>query len=198
MPTQPLDASRIAPGFADPVLDAQSVFRGVLAAMARPGAIAEIDIALEPPAPLNAATAAVCLALADFDTPVWLDAAAAPAADFLRFHCGCPIADDPAEARFAVIAGALPALPPFAQGSDEYPDTSTTLLFQAGGLRPDGGWSLAGPGIAQTARIGIDGLPADFAMAWRRNNALFPRGVDLVITADRRLCCLPRTTTVRS
>ncbi len=198
MPTQALDASRIEPGFTDPVLDAQSVFRCVLAAMAQPGTIGEIDIALDPPAPLNAATTAVCLALADFDTPVWLDPAAAQAADFLRFHCGCPITDDPGVARFAVIAGDLPALPPFAQGSDEYPDTSTTLLFQAGGLTADGGWRLSGPGIRDQARIGIDGLPTGFATAWRRNNALFPRGVDLVITAGQQLCCLPRTTTVRN
>ena len=67
MSTQALDASRIQPGFVDPVLDAQSVFRRVLAAMAQPGAIGEIDIDLEPPAPLNAATTAACLSLVDFD-----------------------------------------------------------------------------------------------------------------------------------
>lgn len=198
MPTQALDASRIEPGFVDPVLDAQSVFRRVLAAMAQPGTIGDIDVALEPPAPLNAGTTAICLALADFDTPVWLDPAAAPAADFLRFHCGCPITENQADARFAVIAGDLPALQPFAQGSDEYPDTSTTLLFQAGGLAADGDWRLSGPGIRDEARVGIDGLPTDFAIAWRRNNGLFPRGVDLVITAGGRLCCLPRTTIVRN
>lgn len=198
MSVQSIDASGIEAGFIDPVLDAQSVFRCVLAAMAQPGTITDIDVPLDPPAPLNPATTAVCLALADFDTPVWLDPMAAPAADFLRFHCGCPIAEDPADARFAVIAGDLPDLPSFAQGSDEYPDASTTLLFQAGGWRPNGGWRLSGPGIRDETRIGIDGLPADFATAWRRNNALFPRGVDLVITAGQQLCCLPRTTTVRS
>ena len=198
MSIQTIDASRIEPGFADPVLDAQSVFRSVLAAMAEPGKIGEVEIALKPAGPLNLATSAVCLALADFDTPAWLDPPAALAADFLRFHCGCPIVDDPADARFAVIAGDLPALPSFAQGSDEYPDTSTTVLFQSDALVPNGEWRLSGPGIRDEARIGIGGLPAGFATAWQQNNALFPRGVDLIITSGRQVCCLPRTTIVRN
>src|SRR3546814_8455275 len=82
----------IRPGFADPGIASQRVFRVVLDAMARPGRIAEVTDELHPPAPLAAAAAALCLALADHDTPVWLaPRLATPAVvAFLRFHCGCP------------------------------------------------------------------------------------------------------------
>ena len=53
------------------------------------------------PSPLHPVTAAVCLTLLDFDTPLWLDDAAArpEAVDWLKFHCGMPLAAEPARAR---------------------------------------------------------------------------------------------------
>ena len=63
----------IAPGFADPVFDSQATFRAALDALARPGRVAALPPVLTPPAPLNPATAALCLTLADLDTPLWLD-----------------------------------------------------------------------------------------------------------------------------
>ena len=63
----------LVPGFSEPVLASQAVFRTVMEAMARPGQIAEIGVALAPPAPLGIAAAALALTLLDFETPVWLD-----------------------------------------------------------------------------------------------------------------------------
>jgi alpha-D-ribose 1-methylphosphonate 5-triphosphate synthase subunit PhnH len=42
----------------------------------------------------------------------------------------------------------------------------------------------------------VDGLPRDFVSIWRRNHALFPCGIDLVLCAGDRLTALPRTVTV--
>src|SRR5260221_8245289 len=81
-------------------------------------------LAAPPPSPLGEAAAAIALALCDLDTVLWLDAALAPAADYLRFHCGSPLAAQPRAAQFALIRdrAAMPPLHPFALGSAEYPD----------------------------------------------------------------------------
>ena len=62
-------------GFADKVLSAQSTFRSVMDAMARPGTIQRIAVAAGTPSPLMRGAAAIALTLFDHDTPVWLDAA---------------------------------------------------------------------------------------------------------------------------
>jgi alpha-D-ribose 1-methylphosphonate 5-triphosphate synthase subunit PhnH len=40
------------------------------------------------------------------------------------------------------------------------------------------------------------GLPEAFLRLWTENHALFPRGIDLVLTAGSRFLCLPRTTKI--
>jgi len=202
--TQAIDAARLAPGLADPVHGAQSVFRAVLDAMARPGrivAVPENVLAAAPPAPLGRAAASVLLTLCDIDTPLWLDRRTqAGAADYLRFHCGVPLAADPAAARFAmaVEADALPPLDAFDLGSDEYPDRSATLVVEVAGLAAgkSGGTALtlSGPGIAGSAALTVDRLPDGFQAQRTALAPLFPRGLDVVLTCGDRLAALPRTT----
>ena len=74
-----MNTSTLSPGFADPVADAQSCFRAVLDAMARPGRICIRSGTMAAPPPLCAAAAAVLLTLVDHETPLWLDPAAEPA-----------------------------------------------------------------------------------------------------------------------
>ncbi|MCA3414980.1 MAG: phosphonate C-P lyase system protein PhnH, partial [Roseomonas sp.] len=50
--------TRLTPGFADPVLDAQASFRAILEAMSRPGRIQRIEARITPPAPLCSAAGA--------------------------------------------------------------------------------------------------------------------------------------------
>ena len=189
-------AAALSPGFADPVLDAQSSFRAILDAMARPGSVHRLTRL--PPAvePLSAATVAACLTLLDLDTAVWLDEAARPAARYLGFHCGCPFVDDPAGASFAVIVDgrSLPSLAGFRAGEAEYPDRSATLIIQVAALTASGGYRLSGPGIESEARLAIDGLDRAFAGAWQSNVARYPLGVDVVFTAADAIAALPRTT----
>ena len=187
-------------GFADPVPDAQRAFRAVLDAMAHPGRVVTLA-PLEAPAPLGAASAAVCLALLDLDTPVWLDPAAATAevVAYLRFHCGAPVVGAPAAARFAVIidAPAMPPLDAFEPGTDERPDLSATLVIQVADLVGGRGRRLTGPGIEREARLEVSGAPALWP-GLRASAARFPRGVDVILCADRRLAALPRTTRVEA
>ena len=89
-----MSTAAIVRGFADPVHDSQRVFRTALDALARPGRIARVSSSLAPPAPLLATSASVLLALADYETAVWLDdtlAEAAEVADFIRFHTGASL-----------------------------------------------------------------------------------------------------------
>jgi alpha-D-ribose 1-methylphosphonate 5-triphosphate synthase subunit PhnH len=185
----------LAPGFAEPVLDSQRTFRAVLEAMARPGTVCTLDRLPAAPAPLGSAAAAVCLALVDLDTPLWLDPAAAGASAYLRFHCGCPVVGAPGAAAFALIAGTdrLPPLDRFAAGSQEYPDRSATLVLQVAGLVQGEGRRLTGPGIDGEARLRVDGLDDAFWPAWAENRARFPLGFDAVLAAGDRLAALPRT-----
>lgn len=182
-------------GFADPVLDAQATFRAVLEAMSRPGRVQRAGAGLHPPAPLNAAAAAVLLSLADADTPLWLDAGAEAEA-WLRFHCGAPVAAAAGAAAFVLATRAAPALASLAQGSEEEPQHGATLLLQVAGLEEGAGWRLTGPGIAQEHRLRVTGAPPGFVAAWSANRAAFPCGVDVVLCAGEHLAALPRTVAI--
>jgi alpha-D-ribose 1-methylphosphonate 5-triphosphate synthase subunit PhnH len=186
-------------GFADPVHESQRTFRGVLDAMAHPGRIVTIDTALVPPAPLHASTAALALTLLDFETALWVDImVSSEARDWLRFHAGVAIVNDPAQASFAIVADArqLPSLDAFSLGTDERPERSTTVVVQVDGLEPRDGHRLTGPGIADEAWLTVRGVPQTFWRALRDNHGRFPRGVDVLLTAGDRLAALPRTTLV--
>jgi alpha-D-ribose 1-methylphosphonate 5-triphosphate synthase subunit PhnH len=191
-------ADSLLPGFQDPVVDSQRVFRAVLDAMSRPGTVVEAPPNPTSPDPLHPASAAVLLAMADFETPVWLD----PAADFpevrnyIKFHCGCPLAADAGGAVFAMIAdpATMPPLAVFAQGSDDFPDTSATLILQVPSLIGGKGMHLSGPGIRDRAVMAPLGLPSDFSAWLAENHARFPRGVDVVFASGRHVAALPRST----
>jgi alpha-D-ribose 1-methylphosphonate 5-triphosphate synthase subunit PhnH len=192
------DYAGLAPGFADPVHDAQACFRAVLDATAHPGRIVPVAGALPDGAALSPAARALALTLCDIDTPVWLDAAAAAEAGYLAFHCGAPLARSPAEARFAFAAdpAGLPPLADFALGTDEYPERAATFVIEVAALSEEGGTVLRGPGILGERRLMVSGLPARF---WAERAALaelFPRGLDVLFTSGRRLAALPRSTQV--
>jgi alpha-D-ribose 1-methylphosphonate 5-triphosphate synthase subunit PhnH len=188
----------LLPGLADPVLDAQKIFRAVLEAMARPGTVVDLPYPPASPEPLDAATTAIALALADQETVVWLDDAADSEAvrQHLRFHCGSPLTADPAQAHFAIVADirAMPPLSAFNLGGDEYPDRSTTLILQVPDLTGGAAWTLGGPGIRERATLAIAGLPDGFRDQVIENHLGFPRGVDLIFTCGARATALPRST----
>lgn len=188
-------------GFANPIHDAQRVFRGVMEAMSHPGKIVSLSDLPQAPEPLNGASAAICLSLVDFETPLWADAdiaANSQAMNHLKFHCGCPVTSAPKEARTALISDArtLTTFDRFNIGSDERPDLSTTVIVQVEGLSNKGGVRLSGPGIKAVTRLAVEGVGASFWAALNANSQLFPRGVDLILTLDDAIACLPRTTRV--
>lgn len=193
-----LQAGLLRPGLAEPALDAQRCFRRLLTAMAHPGRIQEIGVAVEPPSGLMPASAALCLTLLDPETPLWLDAAAAgdEALAYLRFHCGCPIVADSRAAAFALVAGPPPVLERFEAADDLAPERSATVIWQVEELTAEGPLRLSGPGIETSQALGVAPLPAAFLEQWADNGALFPAGLDLVLVCGSRLAALPRTTRI--
>lgn len=190
----------IAAGFADPALGAQATFRCLLQAIAHPGRIVAAPQGLPtPPAPLLPPAYAAALTLLDFETPLWLDPSLARPAviESLRLHCGCPIVA-PGQARFALLAGAGAPLTAFEQGTPEYPDRSATVICQVDQLSDAGGVRLIGPGIRDSARLQVEGLPADFWRLWGMSHSQFPLGVDVVFVTTDRIAALPRSTGVQA
>jgi alpha-D-ribose 1-methylphosphonate 5-triphosphate synthase subunit PhnH len=188
-----------ARAFTDPVFDAQRVFRAAMNALARPGTLQPLEADLRPPPLLPRELAALALAFADHETPVWLDAVLAGSPEvleYLRFHTGAPIARRPGDAAFAIVSDAAlcPALTSFTLGTPDYPDRSTTILLQADTLRSSHTLSLTGPGISGSAVLRAEPLPPGFVREWAANRALFPRGVDILIAAEGWLAGLPRST----
>lgn len=195
MTPAPETGGALRPGFPDPVFDAQATFRAVLDAFAYPGRVREIGVELDPPAPLDAASAALALTLFDADTRIWLDPAIMSGAvpDYLRFHCGVPFAAA-ADARFAMVAApaAMPILADFDIGEDRYPDRAATLVIQLPSLiaGPETTW--IGPGIDGAVTVRLAGLPPAFWRQWADNHALYPLGVDVVFASGGTLVGLPR------
>jgi alpha-D-ribose 1-methylphosphonate 5-triphosphate synthase subunit PhnH len=188
-------------GFAHPVFDAQATFRAVMDAMARPGSVHALREVPRPPEPLSAEQGAMALALVDHDTPVWLDPSLTvgdAVAAWLGFHTGAPIARTPAEAHFALVRdpASLIALENFAQGSQDYPDRSATLILRVDSLVGGAALTLAGPGIETMSAIAPRPMPRHFVEQWKQNRARFPRGVDLILAAPGAVACLPRTTRI--
>ena len=185
-------------GFADKVLSAQSTFRSVMDAMARPGTVQHIHAAAGAPAPLMRGAAAIALTLFDHDTPVWLDRTMSATPDvgkWLKFHTSAPVIADPSASSFAVIGSArdLPSLDRFALGSSEYPDRSTTLIVQVDSLTSGPAYGLTGPGIDGAAVLQAT-ISGNLFEQLAINAALFPRGIDVVLVHDESIVAIPRTT----
>lgn len=200
------DLQRVRPGFEDPVIGSQAVFRQALQALSMPGRPLELSVPAQRPAQGHGAAALLLLALLDSDCSLWLSSslAGSDAQAWLQFHTGCRCVPDPAQAQFLWLAAgdAWPALGTMNAGSDEYPDQSATCVMEvtevmeAAELPTESGqgWRLQGPGIDGQRQLGVQGLPQDFAQQWAGNQASFPRGVDLFLATPTQLVGLPRST----
>jgi alpha-D-ribose 1-methylphosphonate 5-triphosphate synthase subunit PhnH len=185
-------------GFADKVLSAQSTFRSVMEAMARPGSVQQVVASVGTPGPMMRGTAAIALTLFDHDTPIWLDpkmSETSEVAKWLKFHSGAPVVEDSSICSFALIGNgsALPDLSRFAFGSSEYPDRSTTLILQVDSLKHGAAFDLRGPGIDGTATLRAMIEPKNLFERLAINEALFPRGIDVVLVSGEAIVAIPRT-----
>jgi alpha-D-ribose 1-methylphosphonate 5-triphosphate synthase subunit PhnH len=190
-----------AGGFETPVFQSQSVFKALMDGMARPGSLQSIAAGAQPPAPMGAGAGAIALTLCDNDTPVYLARPLVEAGvpGWLAFQAGALVTEDRTEAHFAILdlSTPLPPLSTFAVGIQEYPDRSTTIVLEVPSLTDGQDYTLSGPGIDGSTTMRVTGLPASFEGLWKENNALYPRGIDLVLVAGLEMICLPRTVRIR-
>lgn len=196
------DLSTLGAGFGNEALGSQAVFRAAMQALSHPGRPVPLEHDAQVPAHTQSASAALLLALLDADCTLWLSPrlAATDAALWLHFHTGCRLVDDPAQAQFVWVGQGdpLPALASLNQGSDAYPDQSTTCLLDVASLEPApndvDAWTLTGPGIQTQTHLRAQGLATDFVVQWAENHARFPRGIDVYLASAQKLVGLPRTT----
>lgn len=192
-----------APGFADPVGDAQRIFRATLNALSRPTLPQRVSAGVLPPAPLGPMVGAVALTLCDEETPIWLDTSlrfGGVVEAWLRFHTGAPLTAQLDQALFCIVSSPseIPPLGGLAQGTDEDPHRSVTVIVDATDAKPCGDFLATGPGIDGAAGWDGAGLPptrsAGFLTEWATNADTFPRGVDVLLAGDGVIRALARTT----
>lgn len=191
--------------FDTPVHDSQRVYRQLLGAMAEPGTFAEVGGAPMPPpeAAIGTACWATLLTLCDLDTRVWLapELDAAGLGEALTFHTGARHTDSPEAADFALVTPATLEVqgeceaPAFQEGSDTYPDRSTTLVVVLDCLDTAGPWTLSGPGIPGVRRLDV-GEGEALMTRLSANRTRFPRGLDAILTCGTRLAAVPRSTRI--
>ena len=191
-----IDMTQLKAGFNAPVLDAQSSFRALLNALSFPGRAFDVPAPPEAPEGWSPALAAAALTLLDADTPVYLDAAArtASAEAFIRFHASAPLVETPADAQFAILLDPEHAdFDAYRIGDDQYPDRSATLLCSVQGFANGQPMRLTGPGVKTAEVVAPEGVKAAFWAAWKRNQALYPLGFDVVFAAGSAVIGLPRS-----
>ena len=162
MSTTPL--ASLGAGFSNEAFGSQAVFRAVLQALSHPGRTVAVEHDAQAPAVGHSASAAVLLALLASDCTLWLSPklAASDAGAWLRFHTGCTVVADAAQARFVWVAqgDALPALNRLALGTDICPDQSATCVVDvsraATTVDASDAWHLRGPGIQEVAALQVD------------------------------------------
>jgi len=189
-------ADGLAGGFQDRPREAAAVFRAALDAMARPGRVQEVR-GIVSPGDLSPAAAALLLALADQDAPIWLPPRLAEGdlARWLLFHTNAPQAR-PAHAAFAV--GTWAELQPLGQwsiGEPAYPDRSATLIIEVPALCGGRRMTLTGPGI-ETYETLAPMLPEGAPDAISEIGRAFPLGLDIFFTAASSFAALARSTRI--
>lgn len=193
-------------GLADVAQSTQAIFRTLVDALAHPGRLLPLPVSFVTPAPLTPELAAFAVTMVDQEASLWLDpglAGSEATLRFLRFHTGARIVDEPSQAAFALVSDAvsMPELQAFAQGTPDYPDTSTTIVIAVDHLAPArpgerGALTFAGPGVSGQAALSVGPLPLNIRSQMVENRARYPRGVDCFFVSRGHVAAIPRSATV--
>lgn len=191
----------------DPIHDTTLVYRALIAAMSRPGTVADVGWAAEGPLADPGDNVALALAETLLDAEVRYGITAGGALDdaIAGRTSSRPAAPERADYLFVrgdgEDAATLAALAAVKRGTLQQPEDGTTVLVRVEAIaeappsRAD--WVLRGPGIASAAGCAVQGLSSAIVAERARWNAEYPLGVDMILyAASGALAAWPRTTII--
>jgi alpha-D-ribose 1-methylphosphonate 5-triphosphate synthase subunit PhnH len=181
-------------GFNDPDLGSHQTFRAIFTAMDHPGQIVTICENPNGPDVLNSASAATCLTLLDYETPVWTDVDwKNPAINWLQFDCDSCVVTEPCMANFAIITKptGMPPLDYFRIGPHKYPEKATTMVVQVDDILPSKVNKCSDILVDKVGQLELVGIPNRFWKQWQHLSSLHPLGIDIFFTCDDVLIALP-------
>lgn len=202
-------------GFDDPAHQAQRAFRALMLAMSEPGTLVSLKTHDAKIPSQHAGIFTTALTLLDQNTNVWLsdEMASDELVSNLKFHCGCIITNEPADAQFAFLTlKEWQNTEEFNQGSEDYPHLSTTLIIQVAHLQtlseradlstaaavfePLSCFSLSGPGIENRKHIALSQMSKKQVSLLTHQHAHSPLGTDILLISGETLIALPRSTRI--
>jgi alpha-D-ribose 1-methylphosphonate 5-triphosphate synthase subunit PhnH len=186
-------------GSDDPAVGSHQAFRAILDAMEHPGRLVTIREYPQAPAVFNSASAATCLTLLDYETPVWTDIDwRNPAIGWLQSGCGSSVVTEPCVAKFAFITkpAAMPPLENFRVGRRDYCEKTTTIVVQVEDIYPVADNQNSNISGGKTSRLELKGVTDIFWYQWRQLSFLHPMGIDIFFTCDDVLAALPKMTRI--
>lgn len=181
-------------GFKDKTFESQEAFRLILQATSNPGKKIQFTNDYHSRENLNASSINIIFTLLDLDTNVFIQSAQeSNISNFIKLHTGAPITKNKVESDFAVVTDGDLDFDSFNEGLDQYPDKATTLIIQIHSMSQGEDFVLSGPGIKNSNRITLSGIPHNFKEKVNANSSKFPLGVDIFLTCKNELISLPRT-----
>ncbi len=196
----------------DDIFDSQAVFRALLDALSRPGAIVQLPSRDYPGAPQGFCRPALSVLKTLCDHRVSFAVGSGMRTAELVRYLEINLAtrhDTAGEADYALFDGRIydDDFRRLKRGTPELPEASATALLCVEWLaegriessQPSFRMELAGPGIEARAVLCASGLDSRYASARAETNRFFPVGIDLfLVDAAGRVAGIPRGTTLEA
>ena len=174
-------------GFDDLALGSHQTFRAIFAVMEHPGQIVTIHEYPDVPDVYNSASAATCLTLLEYETPVWTDVdRKSPAISWLQVECESSVVTEPCLADFAIITkpGSMPDLDYFRTDPKKYPEKATTIVVQVDDILPVTDNKYFDIFLGRDGQLELNGVPKKFRNQWQSLSGLYPLDIDIFFTCD--------------
>ena len=187
----------------DEVHDAQSQFRVLLDAMARPGKINYLkDLPISVPEGLNKSSGIIAFSLLNTDTHFFVAqrAQSETIIDYIYLNTHAAIGSvDTADYVFIDGQENAELLHHTKTGSLNYPEDSASIIIDVIEISPTHQNAslqikLKGPGIETEKTVFVKGINKEILEIAQEQNSEFPKGIDLIITDKKNaILCIPRS-----